>query len=97
MDGLYGDKPPDFENGCPSCQRKQLFELRAWVYCVGCGQRFHRLTGKAEKIEDKGIECASCGCRHFKTMQTRSDRLGRIRRMKRCRNCGRQIRTLETA
>ncbi len=45
----------------------------------------------------RGIECPSCGCRHFYTTHTEPLRDGRIRRRKVCRHCGRKIVTYEAA
>ncbi len=45
--------------------------------------------------EPRGIECPSCGCRHFYTTHTEPLRDGRIRRRKECRHCGRKIVTHE--
>jgi len=39
-----------------------------------------------------GLECRTCGCRHFETIETRP-RLGMILRRKACRHCGRRILT----
>jgi transcriptional regulator NrdR family protein len=43
----------------------------------------------------RGIECPTCGCRHFYTTHTEPLPSGRIRRRKVCRHCGRRIVTYE--
>lgn len=50
---------------------------------------------KDTKLEDRGIRCPRCGCRHFFTTHTEPLRDGRIRRRKSCRHCGRRIVTFE--
>jgi len=46
-------------------------------------------------IDDRGISCPKCGCRHFFTTHTEPLRDGRVRRRKVCRYCGRKILTFE--
>ena len=45
--------------------------------------------------EERGIECPTCGCRHFEVTKTRQGLKGRIIRWRRCRHCGRPIVTHE--
>jgi len=42
-----------------------------------------------------GLECRSCGCRHFHVIRTRRDD-GVIERRRQCRACGQRITTRET-
>ena len=42
-----------------------------------------------------GLECAGCGCRHFRVVYTRPGRQGSIRRRRECRHCGRRLTTVE--
>lgn len=44
---------------------------------------------------ERGIECPSCHCRHFRTTHTEPRPDGSIQRRKECRNCGRKIKTYE--
>lgn len=44
--------------------------------------------------EPMGLECRSCGCRHFEVVYTRRA-AGRIIRRRQCRHCGRRISTTE--
>jgi hypothetical protein len=44
-----------------------------------------------------GLECRSCGCRHFYVRNTVPLPGGKIRRYRECRNCGRILTTTETA
>lgn len=48
-------------------------------------------------VPPRGIECLTCGCRHFYTTHTEPLRDGRIRRRKICRHCGRRIVTFEAS
>jgi DNA-directed RNA polymerase subunit RPC12/RpoP len=41
-----------------------------------------------------GLECPTCGCRHFETVETRP-RPGIILRRKQCRHCGHRVTTRE--
>lgn len=43
----------------------------------------------------KGLECPSCGCRHFEVLYTRATPMGTIRRRRECRHCGRRVTTSE--
>jgi len=43
----------------------------------------------------EGLECKSCGCRHFLVVYTRPLPKGGIRRRRECRYCGRRITTHE--
>lgn len=43
----------------------------------------------------RGLECRSCGCRHFEVVQTRPLTDGRIYRRRACRYCGRRLTTIE--
>jgi transcriptional regulator NrdR family protein len=43
----------------------------------------------------KGLECPSCGCRHFEVLYTRATPMGTIRRRRQCRHCGRRVTTSE--
>ena len=43
-----------------------------------------------------GIQCRSCGCRHFEVVETSPAYGGRIRRRRECRNCGQRLTTYET-
>ena len=42
----------------------------------------------------KGLECPSCGCRHFETLRTEKQD-GRVVRRRECRNCGWRCTTAE--
>ena len=48
----------------------------------------------SETTDEKGIECPSCGCRHFYVIYTRR-RADRIVRRKECRHCGKRVITSE--
>lgn len=48
----------------------------------------------SETTDEKGIECPSCGCRHFYVIYTRR-RDDKIVRRKECRHCGRRVTTSE--
>lgn len=50
-------------------------------------------NGAAETV---GLECPSCGCHHFETVETRP-RPGMILRRRACRHCGRRVTTREKA
>jgi transcriptional regulator NrdR family protein len=43
----------------------------------------------------RGLECPSCGCRHFEVLYTRATFMGTIRRRRQCRHCGRRVTTSE--
>jgi len=43
----------------------------------------------------KGLECPTCGCRHFEVLYTRATPVGTIRRRRQCRHCGRRVTTSE--
>ena len=47
------------------------------------------------KVEQRGLECRHCGCKHFLVVYTRPTRGGQIMRRRECRNCGRRITTWE--
>ena len=47
--------------------------------------------------EVKGIECLTCGCRHFETLEVRATVGGKLRRRRQCRYCGRRVTTYEAA
>jgi len=51
-------------------------------------------SDKAEK-DDRGLECRSCGCKHFRVVYTRPYRGGSVVRRRECRHCGRRITTRE--
>jgi transcriptional regulator NrdR family protein len=52
-------------------------------------------TRKPEPTRPKGLECPSCGCRHFEVLYTRATPMGTIRRRRQCRHCGRRVTTSE--
>lgn len=52
------------------------------------------VKAKPPKSKPKGIQCAACGCCHFRVVYTRP-RQGHILRAKACRNCGRRVFTRE--
>ncbi|MFN7430709.1 MAG: hypothetical protein ACK5TP_09030 [bacterium] len=43
----------------------------------------------------KGLECPSCGRRHFEVLYTRATPWGTIRQRRECRHCGRRVTTSE--
>jgi len=43
-----------------------------------------------------GLECPTCGCRHFRTLKTGGRPGGFILRRKMCRHCGRRVTTRES-
>ena len=43
----------------------------------------------------QGLECRSCGCRHFYVIYTRRAMGSRLVRRRECRNCGRRMTTVE--
>ena len=47
------------------------------------------------KVEQRGLECRHCGCKHFLVVYTRPTRGGQIMRRRECRHCGRRITTWE--
>jgi len=42
-----------------------------------------------------GLECPTCGCRHFRVLSTRPGPGGSIRRRRACRYCGYRLTTTE--
>lgn len=50
------------------------------------------LTGGG--VDDTGIVCPRCHCRHWHVRNTRQ-RTGEVRRYRECRNCGHILRTTE--
>jgi transcriptional regulator NrdR family protein len=49
---------------------------------------------RATDVQNKGLVCGQCGCRHFWTTDKR-DGDGYIRRRRECRNCGKRVTTTE--
>jgi len=47
-------------------------------------------------VDEIGLSCPECGCRHLFVLYTRARGGGRILRRRECRNCGRRISTYET-
>lgn len=45
----------------------------------------------------RGIECRSCGCKHFRVIYTRPVSGGRLVRRRECRHCGKRMTTWEHA
>jgi transcriptional regulator NrdR family protein len=43
----------------------------------------------------RGLECKSCGCRHFRVLYTRAGSNGKLIRRRECRHCGRRMTTWE--
>jgi transcriptional regulator NrdR family protein len=52
------------------------------------------ISEQTTKVE-KGLECRSCGCRHFRVIYTRAGSQGNLVRRRECRNCGRRFTTWE--
>ncbi|OQB80313.1 MAG: Transcriptional repressor NrdR [Planctomycetes bacterium ADurb.Bin126] len=53
---------------------------------------------KWDPVTDKrGLECRSCGCKHFEVLYTRATWGGRIMRRRACRHCGKRMTTWESA
>ncbi|MFN7590387.1 MAG: hypothetical protein ACK5UQ_18050 [Planctomycetota bacterium] len=48
-----------------------------------------------QQADDRGLECRSCGCRHFYVVETRNTWGRRIRRLRECRSCGTRVTTYE--
>lgn len=48
-----------------------------------------------EPTDARGLECPTCGCRHFHVIYTRQSSNGRVVRRRECRYCGRRISTSE--
>lgn len=46
-------------------------------------------------LDDRGLVCPACGCRHFLVVETRATWGNRIRRLRECRSCGRRLSTYE--
>jgi len=42
-----------------------------------------------------GLECPTCGCRHFRVLSTRPGPSDSIRRRRACRHCGYRLTTTE--
>ena len=51
-------------------------------------------TGPAN-MDERGLVCRKCGCRHLLTIRTVPVSGDRVRRDKRCRNCGHTFKTTE--
>ena len=47
-------------------------------------------------VDQHGLVCPSCGCRHFEVLYTRPAYGGKLLRRRACRHCGRRITTSET-
>lgn len=47
------------------------------------------------QVDKRGLECRSCGCKHFHVVYTRPTWGGRIMRRRECRHCGKRITTWE--
>jgi transcriptional regulator NrdR family protein len=54
-------------------------------------------SGRSPEVEQIGLVCRVCGCRHFYVLYTRARRGGRIMRRRECRNCGKRVTTWERA
>ena len=50
----------------------------------------------ASPEEKRGLECRSCGCRHFRVVYTRPAWGGRLVRRRECRHCGKRMTTWES-
>lgn len=48
-------------------------------------------------VDQRGLVCRHCGCRHLRVVYTRRAWGGRIMRRRECRHCGRRLTTRETA
>ena len=48
-------------------------------------------------LDDRGLVCPDCGCRHFYVVETRRTWGHRIRRVRECRHCSRRVDTYERA
>jgi len=46
-------------------------------------------------LDDRGLRCPDCGCRHLFVVETRQTYDHRIRRLRECRHCGRTFTTYE--
>ena len=47
--------------------------------------------------DHRGLECRTCGCKHFRVIYTRPCRGGQVSRRRECRHCGRRMTTRERA
>lgn len=52
-----------------------------------------QLTTESDE-KPTGLECPACGCRHWYTIETRTQ-MKYIRRRRQCRHCGRRVTTSE--
>ena len=48
-------------------------------------------------VEQHGLMCRHCGCRHFRVIYTRAAADGKLIRRRECRHCGKRITTWERA
>lgn len=49
----------------------------------------------SQELDDRGIRCRDCGCRHFRVIYTRRAFGEKLIRRRECRNCGRRYTTWE--
>ncbi|MBN1846105.1 MAG: hypothetical protein JW810_10510 [Sedimentisphaerales bacterium] len=54
-----------------------------------------KLSDKQLLNDQHGLECSTCGCRHFRVLYTRRAWGGRLVRRRQCRHCGKRIITWE--
>jgi hypothetical protein len=55
----------------------------------------HEAMTGGPPVDQRGLVCRECGCRHFRVVYTRPYHGGRIVRRRECRHCGRRVTTWE--